>query len=196
MFTKRKGYGQGGRTDLLPKWVEGVYLGPARAVPGGHLVLTDEGNLWYSTNIRQFPAPPDPEGGSEADGELPVHPPLRRVRGESSIVELAGGVGQYQGLRELADDEASASSGDVVSSDSYLESIEAISGSGSKPRTPQAGESLAATYLREKRFSMEDCLEVLEGERFRKTRKKRAIAWQDHQPPSVHTTLRAYQRGP
>ena len=160
------------------------------------MVLTDEGNLWYSTNIRQFPAPPDPEGGSEADGELPVHPPLRRVRGESSIVELAGGVGQYQGLRELADDEASASSGDVVSSDSYLESIEAISGSGSKPRTPQAGESLAATYLREKRFSMEDCLEVLEGERFRKTRKKRAIAWQDHQPPSVHTTLRAYQRGP
>ena len=24
VFTKRKGYGQGGRTDLLPKWVEGV----------------------------------------------------------------------------------------------------------------------------------------------------------------------------
>ena len=38
VFTKRKGYGQGGRTDLLPKWVEGVCLGPARAVPGGHLV--------------------------------------------------------------------------------------------------------------------------------------------------------------
>ena len=27
VFTRRKGYGQGGRTDLLPKWVEGVYLG-------------------------------------------------------------------------------------------------------------------------------------------------------------------------
>ena len=89
VFTKRKGYGQGGRTDLLPKWVEGVYLGPARAVPGGHLVLTDEGNLWYTTNI---PAPAAEEGGSDADSELPAHPPVRRVRGKSSIVELAGGV--------------------------------------------------------------------------------------------------------
>ena len=213
VFTKRKGYGQGGRTDLLPKWVEGVYLGPARAVPGGHLVLTDEGNLWYSTNIRQFPAPPEPEGGSEADSEAPGHPPARRVRGKSSIVELAGGVGLIPGfvrrdpghdggevglkaIAKLADAEASASSGEVVTSDFRLDSVEAVSGSSVKAEPSQTVEPLAATYLREKRFSMEDCLKVLEGEHFRKTRKQRATAWQDNQPPPIHTTLGAYQRGP
>ena len=40
--------------DLKPKWIGGVYLGPARSVPGGHMVYTDEGNLWFTTNIRQF----------------------------------------------------------------------------------------------------------------------------------------------
>ena len=90
VFTKRKGYGQGGRTDLLAEvGLRVSNLGPARAVPGGHLVLTDEGNLWYTTNI---PAPAAEEGGSDADSELPAHPPVRRVRGKSSIVELAGGV--------------------------------------------------------------------------------------------------------
>ena len=54
VFTKRKGYGVGGRFDLQPRWLEATYLGPARSVPGGHLVFTDEGNLWYTTSIRQF----------------------------------------------------------------------------------------------------------------------------------------------
>ncbi|CAE7275903.1 GIP, partial [Symbiodinium microadriaticum] len=55
---------------------------------------------------------------------------------------------------------------------------------------------LAAEYLREERFSMNDCLEVLENEVFRKTRKQRSSAWKDHPPPPVHSTLGAYQRGP
>ena len=68
-----------------------VYLGPVRSVPGGHLVLTDEGNLWCATNVRQFQDLPALDGASEADVELPAHPPLWRVRKKSSIVELAGG---------------------------------------------------------------------------------------------------------
>ena len=98
VFTKRKGYGVGGRFDLQPRWIGATYLGPARSVPGGHLVFTDEGNLWYTTNIRQFDAPPgDDELG---DVEKEVHaPPARRVRRKSSIVELAGDIGLMPGLR-------------------------------------------------------------------------------------------------
>ena len=213
IFTKRKGYGQGGRTDLLPKWVEGVYLGPVRAVPGGHLVLTDEGHLWYTTNIRQFPAPPVADDGFEADGELPAHPPVRRVRGKRSIVELAGGVGLMPrlgddrrgpgegdaGLRalvKLADNEASTSSEDLGSEPFVGDYEEVVSCSSLDVREGQGEESLAAKYLREGRFSMEDCLQVLQAEPFRKTQKQRTTAWRGHEPPSVHTTLGAYQRGP
>ena len=77
---------------------------PFAEVGGGRLPWSRESStwrpfgLWYSTNIRQFPAPPELEGGSEADGESPAHPPLRRVRGKSSIVELAGGVGLIPGF--------------------------------------------------------------------------------------------------
>ena len=69
VFTKRKGYGQGGRFDLQPRWMSATYLGPARSVPGGHLVLTDEGNLWYTTNVRQFEEPPKEDEGAAADTE-------------------------------------------------------------------------------------------------------------------------------
>ena len=160
-------------------------------MPGGHLVLTDEGNLWYTTNIRQFPAPPEPEGDSEADGELPAHPPLRRAGGKSSIVELAGGVGKIPGfdkraagpvegeaglkvLAKLAGAEASASSEDVISSASCLGPMDVVAASSSKTAVLQAGEPLAAAYLREGRCSMSECLDVLESDRFRKTRKQRA----------------------
>ena len=71
-----------------------------------------------------------------------------------------------------------------------------IPGSSSCEGGPTTGEPLAAAYLRERRLSMSDCLEVLESDRFRKTRKKRAAAWQNNQPPSIHTTLGAFQRGP
>ena len=213
VFTKRKGYGQGGRTDLLPKWVEGVYLGPVRAVPGGHLVLTDEGHLWYTTNIRQFTEPAPADAGSEADGELPPHPPVRRVRRKSSIVDLAGGVGllpgfdgnrtepsgERDGLRalvELAENDASASSEDLASEDPFHDQEEDIFCSSLGVKEHKGEESLATVYLREGRFSMEDCLRVLESEPFRKTRKQRALAWRGNEPPLVHTTLGAYQRGP
>ena len=213
VFTKRKGYGQGGRTDLLPKWVEGVYLGPVRSVPGGHLVLTDEGHLWYTTNIRQFKDPPVAGEVTDADDELPAHPPVRRVRGKSSIVELAGGVGLIPGMKsdqadggadpvglkalaELGRAEASTESEDVASEVLTGEQEEIHSSSTRSPAGNRTKESLAAVYYREKRFSLEDCLYVLEAEKFRRTKKQRATAWRGHDPPTVHTTLGAYQRGP
>ena len=213
VFTRRKGYGQGGRTDLLPKWVEGVYLGPARSVPGGHMVLTDEGNLWYTTNIRQFQDLPDQGGASDADAEPPAHPPLRRVRRKSSIVELAGGVGlipgfdadpemsegEEVGLRAIArlPTTTGTTSSEEIVSDGLRAGQEDATSNSSPQSTSWAGEgSLAAAYLRERRFSVEDCLKVLERERFRRTKKQRAAVWQSNEPPSVHTTLGAYQRGP
>ncbi|CAE7432980.1 GIP [Symbiodinium microadriaticum] len=212
VFTKRKGYGQGGRLDLLPRWLPAVYLGPARSVPGGHLVFTDEGNLWFTTNVRQFEEPPKKDEGAMADVEV-LAPPARRVRRKSSVVELADGMGLMPGLREerdegrpemlalkaisaLAPTTPSSSSEDVLEEDVTLEAFEVSSGSttGSVRLGPRG--DLAAECLAECRFSMNDCLEVLQNENFRRTKKQRASAWKDNAPPPVHTTLGAYQRGP
>ena len=135
----------------------------------GHLVLTDEGHLWYTTNVRQFPEPPVAEDGFEADNELPSHPPVRRVRGKSSIVELAGGVGLIPGvggdrgeprdedvglraLARLADDETSISSGASALGDPVEVQEEAVSCSGLDAGEGQRAESLAAKFLDEGRF--------------------------------------------
>ena len=208
VFTKRKGYGQGGRFDLLPRWLPAVYLGPARSVPGGHLVLTDEGNLWYTTNVRQFQDPPAEEEEDEKEDIDILHPPARRIRRKSSIVELAGDVGLMPGLRGEREEEAGdapglsaictldrtslgSSSGDLVSDDVMLGRMNGSSESTSREGEPELPEDLAARYLYEGRFSMQDCLKVLEGERFRKTKKQRSLAWGSHEPPPVHTTLGA-----
>ena len=77
-------------------------LGPARTVPGGHLVYTDEANLWFTTNVRQFEdraVAPTSDGSVERDLL-----PARRVKGKTSVVELASGAGLMPGcclLRRL-----------------------------------------------------------------------------------------------
>ncbi|CAE7442809.1 GIP, partial [Symbiodinium necroappetens] len=212
VFTKRKGYGQGGRFDLQPRWMSATYLGPARSVPGGHLVLTDEGNLWYTTNVRQFEEPPREDEGAVADAEAPS-PPARRIRRKSSIVELAGGVGLMPGLWDeqgdgaeraqalrailaLAEDQGCSSSDEVLSDDAVLRAVDLSSEESTETGGPGPRGDLAAEYLSEGRFSMNDCLEVLQNENFRRTKKQRASAWKDNAPPTVHTTLGAYQRGP
>ncbi|CAE7291385.1 GIP, partial [Symbiodinium microadriaticum] len=212
VFTKRKGYGQGGRFDLQPRWMSATYLGPARSVPGGHLVLTDEGNLWYTTNVRQFEEPPKEDEGAAADTEAPV-PPARRIRRKSSVVELAGGVGLMPGLWDakedgtegahalralaaLAGDHVCPSSDEVLSEDAVLKGLEFSSEASTKSNGVGPRGDLAAEYLGEGRFSMNDCLEVLQNENFRRTKKQRASAWKDNAPPPIHTTLGAYQRGP
>ena len=212
VFTKRKGYGQGGRFDLQPRWMSATYLGPARSVPGGHLVLTDEGNLWYTTNVRQFEEPPKEDEGAAADTEAPI-PPARRIRRKSSVVELAGGVGLMPGLWDakedgtegahalralaaLAGDHVCPSSDEVLSEDAALKGLEFSSEASTKSNGVGPRGDLAAEYLGEGRFSMNDCLEVLQNENFRRTKKQRASAWKDNAPPPIHTTLGAYQRGP
>ncbi|CAE7319100.1 GIP [Symbiodinium sp. CCMP2592] len=57
VFVKRKRYGAEAR-DLDPKWSSAVYLGPARDVPAGHVVLTDDNHLWNTCNVRQLPDVP------------------------------------------------------------------------------------------------------------------------------------------
>ena len=54
---KRKRYGVDAK-DLDPKWGPAIYLGPARDVPGGHVVLTEDNHLWNTCNVRQLPDVP------------------------------------------------------------------------------------------------------------------------------------------
>ena len=196
VFTKRKGYGSAGRTDLLPKWMPATYLGPARTVPHGHLVFTDEGNLWFTTNIRQFDDLR--EGDVAEEGDREPDPPPRRVRGKSSI----GGCGGLPGLSALSalatsveDQDADDESWCVVSdSPGCLSTSSAADGGAMVAKV--GAENKAKLFTTSRRFSMEDCLEVLTSTEFLKTRKQRVSAWSSNEPPPVHTTLGAYQRGP
>ncbi|CAE7297817.1 unnamed protein product, partial [Symbiodinium sp. KB8] len=222
IFTKRKGYGTGGSFDLKSKWIGGVYLGPARTVPGGHLVYTDENNLWFTTNIRQFEERAG-VGPTSAAAE-PDLLPARRVRGKSSVVELASGSGLMPGVVEKAEAESLAEPGalkavvrlasssdseeeeeeeeeedswSLVSEEVHLQGLEQHEPLPSMVTTCSTSSlGLAQRFLKEKRFSMDDCLAVLEAEPFTRPKKERAMAWRDNGPPTIHTTFGAYQRGP
>ena len=216
IYTKRKAYGTGGSFELKSKWVGGVYLGPARTVPGGHLVYTDEKNLWFTTNVRQFEdraVVPSSDGSEERDLL-----PARRVKGKTSVVELASGAGLMPGVLPLEEadplekgESLKALAMLAESSGSEVEmGMEPLIHDGARlceldgdyPMTTctttsfRQAKGLAGQFLREGRFSMEDCLNVLEAEQFKKTQKQRSSAWKENDPPPVHTTLGAYQRGP
>ncbi|CAE7806981.1 unnamed protein product [Symbiodinium sp. CCMP2592] len=104
VLTRRKGYGAGG-TDLKPKWIGGVYLGPARSVPGGHMVYTDEGNLWFTTNLRQFEErDPGADGASE-----PVTALLHQLGNTTALL------GQVIGQRSASDSSVSGLTGKDMS---------------------------------------------------------------------------------
>ena len=164
--------------------------------------------------LGSFDHPPADVEAGEAEGEVHV-PPARRIRRKSSIVELAGGVGLMPGLRgdpegeepaapglraitRLASTLNSSSSDELVSENESLAVVEVVSESALSQRTKVGPRGdLAAEYLREGRFSMNDCLEVLENEVFRKTRKQTLLGVEGPiLPPPVHSTLGAYQRGP
>ncbi|CAE7035047.1 unnamed protein product [Symbiodinium sp. CCMP2592] len=127
-------------------------------------------------------------------------PPLRRVRRKSSVIDLAGGVGLLPGfdkevvaagdekaglraLAMLAKAEVEPSSEDVVSDGLSMGHEEGLESSASKVSARRDDRPLAEQVY-------------VKSERFRKTKKQRAAAWQANDPPSVHTTLGAYQRGP
>ena len=116
------------------------------------------------------------------------------MRGEP-LDGAEAGVG-LSSLARLTPSPPASSSEEVVSEEATLKSLETPSEITSRCDDGDAREDLAQEYLREERFGMEDCLRVLEAERFLKTRKQRASAWKGNQPPPVHTTLGAYQRGP
>ena len=216
VFTRRKGYGAGG-SDLKPEWIGGVYLGPARSVPGGHMVYTDEGNLWFTTNIRQFQDHSYNEGAPHAkDFSTLDLLPSRRVRGKTTAVELASGASLLPGaadsvpreavgpalssvvaLAPSSDSDADDESWTVVSDGPNLCELE-VQGSSSPSTTRDFGrcQGVASQFVEAERYSMADCLRVLESEPFVKTRKMRASAWKENGPPPVHTTIGAYQRGP
>ena len=216
IFTRRKGYGAGG-SDLKPKWIGGIYLGPARSVPGGHMVYTNEGNLWFTTNVRQFEDRVYDDGrpGSSAD-PAPDLLPARRVKGKTTAVELASGasllpgaadgtdrdsggvaLGSVRSLALSSESDADDESWTVVSEVPRLCELEApISPSSSTTSSARLRQGVASSFVEAGRFSMEDCLEVLETEAFVKTRKQRTTAWRDNGPPPVHTTIGAFQRGP
>ena len=215
IFTKRKGYGLGSPGDLKPKWIGGYYLGPARSVPGGHMVYTDEGNLWFTTSIRQF----EERGVVEEAPTVPLAPdllPARRVKGKTRAVELASGAGLLPGASDgskedarvdgalgamaaltqfSSDSEDECELWDVVSHEPRLCELDNPASSSTTSLFGKPG-SLAADFRVNGRFAMEDCLAVLEAEQFAKTRKQRQSAWKENDPPPIHTTLGAYQRGP
>ena len=215
VFTKRKGYGTGSPGDLKPKWIGGYYLGPARSVPGGHMVYTDEGNLWFTTSIRQF-EDREAEAESSAVPPAPDLLPARRVKGKTRAVELASGAGLLPGASDgpkgivseksalgamaaltqfVSDSEDEHESLNVVSEDPVLCEVHQLSTS-STTSAFVGPKGLAGEFKDYGRFTMDDCLAVLEAEPFVKTRKHRQSAWKENAPPPVHTTLGAYQRGP
>ena len=57
------------------KWGPGIYLGVARDVPRGHVVLTEDGHLWCSCSVREVDESPE----VFAKGKGPALRPIRTV---------------------------------------------------------------------------------------------------------------------
>ena len=75
----------------------------------------------------------------------------------------------------------------VVSDDPQL--CELGGPESSSPSTTSSGrfkKGLASRFEGEERYSMDDCLRVLESEPFVKTKKQRSTAWKENTPPPVH----------
>ncbi|OLP81882.1 putative transposon protein [Symbiodinium microadriaticum] len=83
---KKKYYGQGGKLDLLPRWVKGIYMGPVWDVNQGSAILEEETNRFtVSTHLR--PNLVDP-GTIGQEPEMVVEPPpRRRLRGKTMVDE-------------------------------------------------------------------------------------------------------------
>ena len=83
---KKKYYGQGGKLDLLPRWVKGIYMGPVWDVNQGSAILEEDTNRFtVSTHLR--PKLVDP-GTIAQEPEIVVDlPPRRRLRGKTAVDE-------------------------------------------------------------------------------------------------------------
>ncbi|CAE7789604.1 RE1 [Symbiodinium sp. CCMP2592] len=85
---KKKYYGQGGKLDLLPRWVKGTYMGPVWDVNQGSAILEDETNRFtVSTHVRAKLVDP---GTIDQEPELKVEPPPRRRLSAKTTVDKDG----------------------------------------------------------------------------------------------------------
>ena len=80
------------------------------------MVYTDEGNLWFTTSIRQF-EDREVEGEASPASLAPDLLPARRVKGKTRAVELASGAGLLPGAsdgsREIVNTEDAGGSNTV-----------------------------------------------------------------------------------
>ena len=183
VFVKRKRYGVDAK-DLDPKWGPAIYLGPARDVPGGHVVLTEDNHLWNTCNVRRLPdvpMEPDPSALVTRRRILgkrpPVAPvPLKALRTPSLL--RAAEKETIEPLTELLP----VSEIKSVAKIEYLPSCDMM-----KP--------LAQISHERQWYSLEDCFAILEDTPFRKPNKTRVTeAWGDP-GPDVYMTFGAYQHG-
>ncbi|CAE7711468.1 GIP [Symbiodinium sp. CCMP2592] len=184
VFVKRKRYGAEAR-DLDPKWSSAVYLGPARDVPAGHVVLTDDNHLWNTCNVRQLPdVPMEPDPSTLAarrriSGKKrpPVAPiPLKALR----ISSLSKG--KQEERDNLLVESLPVSEIKSVAKVEYLPKGDVM-----KP--------LAQVSHEKQWYALEDCFAILEDTPFKKPSKTRNTeAWGDP-GPDVYVTFGAYQHG-
>ena len=183
VFVKRKRYGAVAR-DLDPKWGPAIYLGPARDVPGGHIVLTEDGHLWNTCNVRQLadvPMEPDPSTMVTRKRILGKRPPIAPIPLKTlKVPRLSKSVGTEPS---------------TTTTESYV--------------IPELKSTAKMEYLLDKDkmktlaqvsgekdwFSIEDCLAILEDIPFRKPNKTRAQETWGDSDPEVYVVFGAYQHG-
>ena len=85
---KGRYYGQGGKLDLLPRWVKGTYMGPVWDVNQGSAILEDETNRFtVSTHVRAKLVDP---GTIDQEPVMNFEPPPRRRLKEKTSVDDDG----------------------------------------------------------------------------------------------------------
>ncbi|CAE7296203.1 GIP, partial [Symbiodinium sp. KB8] len=182
VFVKRKKYGAEAR-DLDPKWSEATYLGPARDVPGGHVVLTDDDHLWNTCNVRllpDVPMEPDP-------ADVPARKRIFGKRPPPPVVPIAVGRATLSAMRTKA---SRAGPCEVVKikDEKSVAKIEYLP-------AKDLDKTLAQVSMEREWFSLGDCLSVVEDIPFKKPNQTRvADAWGDP-GPDVYVALGAYQHG-
>ena len=183
VYVKRKKYGAEAR-DLDPKWGNAVYLGPARDVPGGHVVLTEDDHLWNTCNVRQLPDVP-----MESDPSTMAT--RRRVGGKKSPPAVIP-IGYAKLVR--TDPVTSISLNKVLCETEKVRDKRSVARVEFLPAGDHM-KSLAQVSWEREWFSLDDCLHLLEDISFRKPNQTRvANAWGDP-GPDVYVAFGAYQHG-
>eukprot|EP00439_Symbiodinium_sp_Y106_P004232 s10784_g1.t1 len=171
VFVKRKRYGVDAK-DLEPKWGPAVYLGPARDVPGGHVVLTEDNHLWNTCNVRQLPdipMEPDPSTQVTRRRILGKRPPVSLIPLKAlkvpSLLKMDSG-----DSKDLPVEFTPVTEIKSVAKLEYLPSCDMM-----KP--------LAQVSYEKQWYALEDCFAILEDTPFKKPNKTRVTeAWGDPGP--------------